>query len=121
MPLTDIKCKSLEIKDKAYKVSDKKGLRLLVHKNGSKYWQMKCRYSGKEKVLSFGVYPEVSLKDAREKRDKARKQLAEGLDPSQEKKLAKLKQNIDSENSFENIARQALKLGSPAWEQVLAP
>lgn len=106
MALTDIKCKSLEIKDKAYKVSDEKGLRLLVHKNGSKYWQMKYRYGGKEKLLSFGVYPEISLKEAREKRDKARKQITEGLDPSQEKKLDKLKQSINSENTFENIAKE---------------
>ena len=70
MPLTDIKCKNLEIKEKSYKISDEKGLRLLVHKNGSKYWQMKYYFIGKEKLLSFGVYPEISLKEAREQRDK---------------------------------------------------
>jgi len=68
MPLNDISAKSAKSKDKIYKLSDEKGL-LLVRPNGGKYWQMKYRFDGKEKTLSFGVYPEVSLKEARDKRD----------------------------------------------------
>lgn len=86
--------------------STKKELFLLVTPNGSKYWRMKYRFNGKEKLLSFGTYPETSLKEARNKRDAARKQIQEGCDPSQEKKLAKLTRLINSKNSFENVARE---------------
>jgi Arm DNA-binding domain len=81
MPLTDISAKSAKPKEKLYKLSDEKGLFLSVRPNGGKYWQMKYRFDGKEKILSFGVYPEVSLKEAREKRDSARKQIKDGVDP----------------------------------------
>ncbi len=106
MPLTDIKCRALQPAQKTYKASDEKGLYLEVTSSGSKYWRMKYRFSGKEKKLAFGVYPEVSLKEARDKRDAARKQLQEGLDPSHEKKLFKLTKTLNAENSFENIARE---------------
>jgi hypothetical protein len=106
MPLTDIIVKNAKPKEKQYKLSDEKGMRLLVHPNGSRYWQLKYRFGGKEKLLSLGVYPEVSLKEARDKRDAARKQLQEGLDPSHEKKLSKLTKTLNAENSFENIARE---------------
>jgi integrase len=117
MPLTDIIVKNTKIKEKQYKLADEKGLHLLVHANGSKYWQMKYRYIGKEKLLSFGVYPEVSLKEARDKRDKARKQLADGLNPSQEKKLAKLQRNVNSENNFESIAREWHSKQTERWTE----
>ncbi|NBV07215.1 MAG: DUF4102 domain-containing protein [Proteobacteria bacterium] len=106
MPLTDIIAKNAKLKDKRYKLSDEKGLFLLVHENGSKYWQVKYRIDGKEKLLSLGVYPEVSLKQARDKRDEARRKIQDGLDPSQEKKLAKLTNSINSQNTFEAIARE---------------
>ena len=106
MPLTDIIVKNAKPKEKQYKLADEKGMRLLIHPNGSKYWQLKYRFSGKEKLLSLGVYPEVSLKEARDKRDAARKQMQEGLDPSHEKKLSKLTKALSAENSFENIARE---------------
>ena len=106
MPLTDIVAKNAKSTEKKYKLSDEKGLFLLIHPNGSKYWQMKFRFSGKEKLLSFGTYPETSLKEARDKRDKARKQIQEGLNPSQEKKLEKLQRHISSENSFQSIATE---------------
>jgi integrase len=106
MPLTDIIAKNAKPRDKRYKLSDEKGLFLLVHENGSKYWQVKYRIDGKEKLLSLGVYPEVSLKQARDKRDEARKKIQDGLDPSHEKKLKKLSHQIESENNFEAIARE---------------
>ena len=106
MPLNDIKCKNIKPTDKTFKVSDEKGLYLEVNTNGAKYWRLKYRFAGKEKKLALGVYPEISLKEAREKRDDARKQIQEGIDPSQEKKLAKLTRLINADNSFENVARE---------------
>ena len=106
MPLTDISAKSAKPREKLYKLSDEKGLFLSVRPNGGKYWQMKYRFNDKEKTLSFGVYPEVSLKEARDKRDGARKQIKDGIDPSSEKKLAKLTRMVDAGNSFEHVAHE---------------
>lgn len=106
MPLTDISAKSAKPKDKLYKLFDERGLFLSVRPNGGKYWQMKYSFDGKEKLLSFGVYPEVSLKEARNKRDEARKKIKDGIDPSEEKRLIKLTRMIESENSFEAVARE---------------
>lgn len=69
MPLTDIVCRTAAPSDKPRKLSDEKGLYLEVMPNGSKYWRFKYRFAGKENRLAFGVYSEVSLKSAREKRD----------------------------------------------------
>ena len=84
--LTDPKCKNAKPKDKSYKLTDEKGLYLEVMPNGVKYWRMKYRYGGKEKRLAFGVYPEAGLKEARTKRDDARKLLADGADPGETRK-----------------------------------
>lgn len=81
--LTDAACKNAKPKDKSYRLADEKGLYLEVMPNGSKYLRMKYRFDGKEKRLAFGVYPEVGLKDARDKRDAGRKLLADGIDPSE--------------------------------------
>jgi integrase len=115
MPLTDIKCKSLEPKEKSYKVSDEKSLYLEIMPSGSKYWRFKYRFAEKENRLAFGVYPEVSLKEAREKRDKARKQIADGINPSQAKKLDKLQVKINNQNSFEIIAREWHSKQTERW------
>ncbi|BFI64468.1 hypothetical protein okayama3_00530 [Yersinia pseudotuberculosis] len=106
MPLTDIKVKSAKPTDKAYKLTDGGGMYLLVKPNGSKYWRLKYRFVGKEKMLSIGVYPDVSLADARQKRDEARKVLAAGGDPGEVKKADKLAQKLSTENTFEAIARE---------------
>jgi integrase len=116
MPLTDIIIKNAKAKDKQYKLTDERGLRLVVHPNGSKYWQMKYRHLGKEKTLSFGTYPEISLKEARNKRDDARKQISESLDPSQEKKFKKIQQHINADNSFENIALEWHEKNFDKWK-----
>lgn len=115
MPLTDIKIKNAEIKDKSYKLSDEKGLFLFINNKGYKYWRFKYRYNKKEKLLALGVYPEISLKDARNKRDEARKLLSENVDPSQQKKLEKLTKHINSENSFESIAREWHEQKKNSW------
>ena len=86
MPLTDIACKGAKPNNKPRKLADTNGLYLEVMPNGSKYWRLKYRFAGKEKHLAIGVYPEVSLSEAREKRAQARKLLAGNIDPSQAKK-----------------------------------
>lgn len=106
MTLTDTALRNIKPDSKQYKLADTRGMYLLITPQGGKYWRLKYRYGGKEKTLALGVYPEVSLKEAREKRDKARKLLSEGNDPSQLKKQEKLKQRINSENSFEKVARE---------------
>lgn len=117
MPLTDIAAKSAKSLDKDYKLSDEKGLYLLIHKNGSKYWRCKYHFADKEKILSFGVYPEVTLKEARDMRDAARKLLREGTDPAENKKEAKRQILIKSENSLESIAREWHANQKPGWTQ----
>jgi len=104
MKLTDTAVKNAKIKDKHYKLFDGDGLFLLVHANGSKYWRMKYRYADKEKLLALGVYPDVSLADARERRSQARKALAAGNDPSEVKREAKRLTILKGENTFEAIA-----------------
>jgi len=104
MPLTDIAIRTAKLKDKPYKLSDAGGLYLLIQPNGSKYWRLKYRFAGKEKLLSIGVYPVINLSEAREKSLDAKKLLANNIDPSQTKKKDKLNQLINTEHSFETIA-----------------
>jgi integrase len=89
---------------KPYKVSDFQGLFVLVNPNGSRLWRYKYRLVGKEKLLSFGCYPEVSLQDARRKRDEARANQAKGLDPAQLKQDAKRAAIESNGNTFANVA-----------------
>src|SRR6476646_4641586 len=91
MPLTDIKIRSAKPREKSYKLFDSGGLYLEVATAG-KYWRWKYRFAGKEKRLAFGVYPDVGLKAAREKRDNARQQLSSGIDPGEARKAAKIAQ-----------------------------
>lgn len=106
MKLSDITCRNAKPEAKSRKLSDGGGLYLEVMPTGSKYWRLKYRHGGKEKRLALGVYPEVSLKEARDKRDKARKLIVDGVDPSQTKKQEKLRQIINTTNSFEAVARE---------------
>ncbi len=87
--LTDTSVKSSKPKESPYKLSDGGGMYLLVKPNGGKYWHLAYRFNDKQKLLALGVYPEVSLKEARLKRDEARKQLKDGKDPSEAKKEEK--------------------------------
>lgn len=106
MKLTDNVCKAAKSDIKAKKLSDGGGMYLEVSPNGSKYWRLKYRYGDKEKRLALGVYPQVSLKEAREKRDAAKKQLSLGIDPALERKKKKLERQTQLENTFEAIARE---------------
>lgn len=104
-------------KDKAYKLSDGGGLYLLVNTNGSRYWRLKYRYAGKEKLLALGVYPDVSLADARAKRDEAKRTLAAGGDPSEVKQSEKQAKILAVSNSFEALAVEWHEHKRPNWSQ----
>ncbi len=114
MPLTDTAIRNAKPADKPRKLADEKGLFLLVTPKGGKWWRLKYRVAGKEKLLSLGTYPEVTLKEAREKRDEARKQLGQGLDPSETRKAMKAAQTTDAD-SFEVVAREWHTKFSPNW------
>ncbi|MBD5417505.1 MAG: integrase arm-type DNA-binding domain-containing protein [Desulfovibrio sp.] len=104
MPLTDTHIRSLKPEAKPRKYFDGGGLFLYVPPTGSKLWRMSYRFEGKSKLLSFGGYPAVSLKDARARREEAKGLLAKGIDPSTQKKAAKQEQVTAERDSFENIA-----------------
>ena len=85
--LYDSSVKSLKRREKPYKKADERGLYLQVNPNGSKYWRFKYRFAGKEKLLAIGTYPDISLSDARDAREEARRQLRNNQDPSLEKRV----------------------------------
>lgn len=106
MPLTDPAIKKAKPADKPYKLFDEKGLFVIVTPAGGKWWRLKYRIAGKEKLLALGTYPDVSLARAREKRDEARKLLADGIDPGELRKATKTQQAERAANSFEAVARE---------------
>ena len=114
MPLTDVGVKNAEVRAKPYKKADERGMYLLVSAKG-KYWRMDYRYIGKRKTLALGVYPDVGLKDARERRDNARKLLANGIDPSAIKQQEKRATKENAVNSFEAIAREWFAKNQHTW------
>jgi integrase len=113
--LTDLAIKKAKAGSGIKKLSDGDGLALLINPNGSKYWVYRYRFLGKEKTLSLGIYPEVSLSEARSKLHAARKLVSEGQDPSEARKASKREALISSENSFEVVAREWITAKSPAW------
>lgn len=116
MKLNETICKNAKPASKPKKLADGFGLYLEVTPTGGKYWRMKYRHIGKEKRLAFGVYPEVSLKEAREKRDQARKLIAESKDPSYIKRKYKEQLQEEAGNTFEKIAREWHKHNEPEWK-----
>ncbi|OLU25434.1 integrase [Pseudomonas sp. PA15(2017)] len=119
MPLTDSAIKTAKPKEKPYKLSDAHGLYLLINPNGSKLWRLKYRVAGKEKGLAFGVYPIVSLQQARQLRDGARQQLAEGIDPGEHKKAVKVAQKAEG-LTFETLALEWYAYNAPRWAESTA-
>ncbi len=107
MSLTDIKVKNAKPLEKEYKLTDGFGMFLRVTPKGSKYWQMAYRFEGKQKLFSIGVYPAVSLSDARQRRDEARRLLAQGIDPNAKKQAEakELKAKRDNTRSFRTVAK----------------
>ena len=106
MPLTDTTVRNAKPGVKPVKISDERGLHLMVTPSGGKLWRFRYAFSGKEKLLSLGAYPDVSLAGARDRRDQARKQLANGIDPSEQRKAAKATRAGLAANTFEVIGRE---------------
>ncbi len=115
MPLSDTAIRNAKPGDKARKMFDGGGLYLEVAPSGGKWWRLKYRFDGKEKRLSLGVYPDVSLKDARDRRDGARKLLANEIDPSENRKAKKAAKVERASNSFEVVAREWYTKHSVNW------
>lgn len=109
MALTDTAIRNAKPAEKPVRLSDEGGLYLLLNINGSKWWRFDYRFAGKRKTLSMGVYPDVGLKDARERRDLARKQLANEIDPGATRKATKAAKTERAANSFEVICREWLE------------
>ena len=105
MKLIDAEIKAIKPTGKQQKIADGNGLVLLVMTNGSKVWRYRYRYNGVEKMLSLGKYPAVTLKEARAERERVSGLLAQGIDPSTERKEAKIKQAFAIENDFKSVAR----------------
>lgn len=114
MPLTDTKIRNAKPKERQYKLFDSDGLFLIVSPAGGKWWRFKYRFGGKEKLLSLGTYPKITLAKARTKRDKAREQVADGIDPGQVRKAVKAARS-NEENTFEVIAREWHTKFKPTW------
>lgn len=115
MSLTDTAIRNAKPGEKPIKLADEKGLFLLVSPSGGKWWRLKFRFDGREKLLSLGTYPEVSLRDARQRRDDARKLLANGVDPSENRKAIKAAKSELAGNTFEVIAREWFAKKLPGW------
>lgn len=115
MPLTDTTIRNAKPKDKPYRIFDGGGLYLEVAPSGGKWWRLKYRSEGKEKRISLGTYPDVSLKDARERRDKERKLLVAGIDPGMSRKAEKASKGQRALNSLEIVAREWFEKFSSAW------
>lgn len=126
MPLTDVAIRSAKPGAKPIKLADGRGLFLLLQPSGGKLWRLKYRVAGKEKKLSLGRYPDVALKEARERCAEARKLIADGVDPSEKRRLDGLEASIKAANTFKAVAdefiakievegRAAVTVGKARW------
>ena len=115
MALTKLEIDNAELRDKPYKLSDGDGMFLLVQPTGGKLWRLKYRFEGKEKLLALGKYPDINLKQARNRRIDARRLLADGIDPGAQRKVEKADRRSQIENTFESTARAWYKRKSIKW------
>lgn len=106
MPLTDTAVRNAKPREKPSKLTDERGLFLIVTPAGGKWWRFRYSFDGKEKLLSLGTYPDVPLATARDRRDRARKLLADGVDPGEQRKAAKATRAGLAANTFEVIGRE---------------
>jgi integrase len=120
MPLTDIAIRKAQPSDKPVKLADSAGLYLLLKVNGARAWRFDYRFEGKRKTIGMGAYPEVTLKEARSRRDYARKLLSQGTDPSSERKQVKQAKVAEIENTFEAVARRWWAEHAPTWSPAYA-
>ena len=117
MSLTDVAVRNAKPREQSFKVSDGKGLYLQVEPNGSKLWRLKYRHQGKERKLALGMYPEITLGQARERQLEARRLLANDIDPGEHKRQAKRAARVAAANTFEAIAREWFAKFSPGWAE----
>jgi integrase len=117
MKLSDAKLRHLKLSGKH---ADGGGLYLHITPAGGRYWRLKYRFGGKEKLLAFGVYPDLGLKEARARRDEAKQQLERGEDPSEVRKAGKVRTAFEAENTFEAVAADWLKHQGSRWEPATA-
>ncbi|MDP1637597.1 MAG: integrase arm-type DNA-binding domain-containing protein [Candidatus Nitrotoga sp.] len=115
MPLTDTAIRNAKPGAKPAKLFDERGLFLIVTPAGGKWWRFRYKFDDKEKLLSLGVYPDVGLKDARQRRDDVRKLLADGIDPGENRKAMKAVKQDRAANSFEVVAREWYAKHAPNW------
>ena len=122
--LTELSIKQAKTKEKQYKLTDGEGMYLRVYPNGSKYWQLQYWFDGKQKILSFGVWPNISLKEARDKRFAAKKTIKEGIDPNDEKKERFEVQSFEREeeklrkiSTFQIVAHEWFSRQSTQWTE----
>lgn len=115
MALSDTAIRNAKPASRPIKLFDERGLFLLISPAGGKWWRFRYRFGGKHKTLSMGVYPDVSLRDARERRDAARKLLAHEVDPGEQRKAVKAAKTERAGNSFEVIGREWFAKYSPNW------
>ncbi|MEO6093438.1 MAG: integrase arm-type DNA-binding domain-containing protein [Novosphingobium sp.] len=124
MALTDIAIRNAKPRAKPYKLGDTQGLFLLVQPSGGKLWRLKYRVDGTERKLGFGTYPEISLADARKRRDDARELVAAGKDPSRERQRGKVRARLDADNTFAALSAEYCKKrrrdGAKAWAPATA-
>jgi len=113
--LTERAIRAAKPKLKPYKLADGGGLYLLVNPGGSRYWRLKYRIDGRERLISMGVYPEQSLAEAREGRDAARKLIAKGTDPSEVRQEEKAARRTAAANTFEAVAKEWYEKKCPSW------
>ena len=115
MPLADTAIRRAAPRSRPYKMFDSGGLFLLVNPGGGKWWRLKYRFAGREKLLSLGTYPKVALADAGKRRDAERRKLAEGIDPAINRKAVKEGLLGAQANSFEVVAREWIGQKQPFW------
>ena len=106
MPLSDAACRKAKPGERPVKLSDGGGLHLLVDPRGARYWRLAYRFAGKQKTLALGVYPAVSLADARAAREAAKRALSQGIDPSRARREEKRAAELSAENTFETLTRE---------------
>jgi hypothetical protein len=117
MALTNLQIQRSAPQLKDIWLTDEKGLRLLIKSNGSRYWRMKYRFANKQKTLAIGVYPDITLKMARQERDNARIQISQGIDPNQVRKQQKRLSVMDDENTFSVLAKEWWNHEKGGWKE----
>ena len=118
MPLTDIVIRKAQPGEKPRKIFDGRGLYLEIAPQGGKWWRIKYRFEGKDRRISLGVYPDVSLKEARRRCEDARRLLTKQIDPSEHRRAQKAARTQQASNSFEAVAREWFAKYSPNWAHI---